>query len=119
MCPGVPPPYESVSEYEPGKVVEDWLWATGHTPFGPYSNTTTLSDLTVTVARRNVILASVERVMGNMNHVMSFIREFLDENACPPFYELGIEHGRLEAKNASWIDKLYTWVSLSCWIVLR
>ena len=52
----VPPPYEARL---PGAAAPslDFAWATGHHPFGPFSNASAFSQLTVDAAQRNALLS--------------------------------------------------------------
>ena len=52
----VPPPYEA---RVPGAAAPslDFAWATGHHPFGPFSNGSAFSQLTVDAAQRNALLS--------------------------------------------------------------
>lgn len=42
------------------RVEENWLWANGHHPFGPFSNCTGLSDLLLDTSLRNAIFSRVD-----------------------------------------------------------
>ncbi|GMH38389.1 hypothetical protein BSKO_06273 [Bryopsis sp. KO-2023] len=104
---GIPPPYESYSAYKKDHVVMDWLWATGHTPFGPYSNTSTLSSMTFAVARRNMFLAQVETLLVRLKRTLRLLDDFVGEYLSPPFNELNIKHGNFGVSGETWIDQLY------------
>lgn len=107
LIAGLTPPQESCYSYVPGLVAEDWLWATGHTPFGPYSNTSTFSDITVSVAHRNMLLAQVERLLFPVRGMIQKLDDFIGEYVCPPFDELGIKEANFGGTKETWIDQLY------------
>uniref|UniRef100_A0A0D9WRK2 DUF7906 domain-containing protein n=1 Tax=Leersia perrieri TaxID=77586 RepID=A0A0D9WRK2_9ORYZ len=55
---GVSPTHQSWSP-EHNATVVDYTWSTGHTPFGPFSETKSLSFVQKDAARRNVLLTSL------------------------------------------------------------
>eukprot|EP00210_Caulerpa_lentillifera_P000299 g292.t1 len=93
------PPYELFNA-EKQEVNYNWLWATGHTPFGPYSTTKTLSGVTKQAAHRNALVGRLE---GIIRRLQSLIHE-LDDFA--------IQHTSLIPRNdpqrdKTWMDYLY------------
>ncbi|KAM3338180.1 hypothetical protein P3S68_031397 [Capsicum galapagoense] len=59
---GLSAPYEKASHVHERPVV-NWLWATGCHPFGPFSNTSQVSQLLKDVALRNTIYARVDSAL--------------------------------------------------------
>ncbi len=79
--PGVTPPYQRYDTKEQ-RYVYDWLWATGATPFGPYSNFTGVGAIAAAQAQRNILLSHVEAAIkgaaGSMDSVDTFVKENLE-----------------------------------------
>uniref|UniRef100_A0A2N9IPL3 Uncharacterized protein n=1 Tax=Fagus sylvatica TaxID=28930 RepID=A0A2N9IPL3_FAGSY len=59
---GLSAPYEKASHVHERPVV-NWLWATGCHPFGPFSNTSLISQMLQDVALRNTIYARVDSAL--------------------------------------------------------
>jgi hypothetical protein len=45
-------------------VLQDWRWAVGCLPWGPYANSTELSGILASVARRNILLSHTEAALA-------------------------------------------------------
>lgn len=60
-------------------IVEDYLWAHGHHPFGPFSVTASLSDLMLDTIVRNAILSRLTSAMALLNGAVDAVKAlFLD-----------------------------------------
>ena len=102
---GTPPPYELYS-LDRGEVVQNWLWAVGHTPFGPYSSCKALSVLETHAAHRNALLGRLERLLRRLGDASSQLDAFIAEFSpvLPPR-----RNGKSQElqRDSNWIDFLY------------
>ena len=104
--------------------VENWLWAVGHHPFGPFTNCATLSDALVDVARRNAIISRLDASMRAVRSALEDVEAFAEEYLSEPFGDLGTAPAADSAASASsaaspparreprarantWLDALY------------
>lgn len=100
---GLPPPYEL---YHPKRgVIQDWLWAVGHTPFGPYSTCRTLSLLAQHAAYRNALLGRLEHLLANVRETVGALDEFIEEYAAA--FKLQDKEMEQLQRESSWLDLLY------------
>ena len=99
---GMPPPYEvySASRQTLG---QNWLWAVGHTPFGPYSACRTLSLLARHAAHRNALVGRLEKLLRKMRASVAMLDDFIEEYT--PAFEK--ENARSLKRETNWIDLLY------------
>jgi hypothetical protein len=67
---GLVAPYETASHIHDRPVL-DWLWASGHQPFGPFSNTSSVSQLLLDTA-----LVSINYLVLLLLCVLSFPARF-------------------------------------------
>ena len=106
-----------------GRCVNDLLWSTGHHPFGPFSNCSSLSQVSRDTAVRNVILSRVDAATRLVQDALGDVRAFADEHLANPLESV---HGKtvtalhpnragLSRQDAGaagmegkrWIDELY------------
>ncbi|GLI63758.1 hypothetical protein VaNZ11_006832, partial [Volvox africanus] len=66
-------------------VVEDWRWSVGAVPWGPYSNYTALSSVLAATARRNMLVARIERPLRILIASLNKIDEFIVKHLQGPF----------------------------------
>lgn len=102
---GLVAPYERASHIHDRPVLS-WLWASGHHPFGPFSNTSTVSHLLRDTARRNAVYARVHMALKTIKESTDHIQDFISDYLRTP---LGDEVKGEKQKNKVelWIDKFY------------
>eukprot|EP00850_Spirogloea_muscicola_P013627 SM000093S24438 [mRNA] locus=s93:351148:356688:- [translate_table: standard] len=57
----------------------DWLWGVGHHPFGPFSNTSSVSRLLLDTIQRNGVYAKVDTAIQGIRESLEDIKQFSDE----------------------------------------
>ncbi|GMY27939.1 phosphatase 2C 42 [Fagus crenata] len=72
---GLSAPYEKASHVHERPVV-NWLWATGCHPFGPFSNTSLISQMLQDVALRNTIYARVDSALHRIRDTSEAVESF-------------------------------------------
>ena len=75
---GLSAPYEKASHAHERHVV-NWLWAAGCHPFGPFSNTSRVSQMLRDVALRNSIYARVDSVLRKIRETSETVQTFAAE----------------------------------------
>ena len=113
---GVASPTERWSPIH-GGVVENWLWAVGHHPFGPFSGCPTMSVVLQDVAKRNAALTRVDTALRAVRAGIAEIEAFGDEFLASPFRSLSTDdtagddddgaHVVLKSSKGTWLDYLY------------
>ena len=113
---GVASPTERWSPIH-GGVVENWLWAVGHHPFGPFSGCPTMSVVLQDVAKRNAALTRVDTALRAVRAGIAEIEAFGDEFLASPFRSLSADdtagddddgaHVVLKSSKGTWLDYLY------------
>ncbi|KAF7109842.1 hypothetical protein CFC21_110041 [Triticum aestivum] len=76
---GVSPTHQSWSP-EHNATVVDYTWSTGHTPFGPFSETKSLSFVQKDAARRNVLLTTLNYTITSTVEVLESLAAHGGEN---------------------------------------
>ncbi|KQK17867.1 uncharacterized protein LOC100821666 [Brachypodium distachyon] len=76
---GVSPTHQSWSP-EHNATVVDYTWSTGHTPFGPFSETKSLSFVQKDAARRNVLLTTLNYTITSTIDVLESMAAHGGEN---------------------------------------
>uniref|UniRef100_A0ACD5UGE1 Uncharacterized protein n=1 Tax=Avena sativa TaxID=4498 RepID=A0ACD5UGE1_AVESA len=76
---GVSPTHQSWSP-EHNATVVDYTWSTGHTPFGPFSETKSLSFVQKDAARRNVLLTSLNYTITSTVEILESLAGHGGEN---------------------------------------
>uniref|UniRef100_A0A0E0LD03 DUF7906 domain-containing protein n=1 Tax=Oryza punctata TaxID=4537 RepID=A0A0E0LD03_ORYPU len=76
---GVSPTHQSWSP-EHNATVVDYTWSTGHTPFGPFSETKSLSFVQKDAARRNVLLTTMNYTITSAIDVLESMAAHGGEN---------------------------------------
>ncbi|GIL61482.1 hypothetical protein Vafri_15870 [Volvox africanus] len=66
-------------------VVEDWRWSVGAVPWGPYSNYTALSSVLAATARRNMLVARIEKPLRTLIAALNRIDELIVKHLQGPF----------------------------------
>uniref|UniRef100_A0A7I4FQ67 DUF7906 domain-containing protein n=1 Tax=Physcomitrium patens TaxID=3218 RepID=A0A7I4FQ67_PHYPA len=102
---GLVAPYERASHIHDRPIL-DWLWACGHHPFGPFSNTSSVSHLLRDTARRNAVYARVHVALKTIRQSTDNIQEFVSDFLRTPLGE-EVKGEKEKNKVELWIDKFY------------
>lgn len=102
---GLSAPYEGVAARD-RRGRQDWLWAAGHHPFGPFSNSSTLSLLLRDTMLRNAIYSRVDAALHGIRECLMAIESFSDQYMRTPFGDLIAEPAARTA-GGMWLDELY------------
>ncbi|XP_057957341.1 uncharacterized protein LOC131150558 [Malania oleifera] len=102
---GLSAPYEKASHVHERPVV-DWLWATGCHPFGPFSNTSRISQMLQDVALRNSIYARVDSVLRRIRDTSEAIQAFAAEYLKTPLGE-PVKGKKNKSSTELWLEKFY------------
>ncbi|KIZ06288.1 hypothetical protein MNEG_1669 [Monoraphidium neglectum] len=94
---GVLPPYSRPRAHA-GPALQDWRWAVGATPFGPYSNYSDVSELMQNAARRNLLLSHVSAALRATQHRLDALDDFVADNFESPWAAAGVGPGALEGR---------------------
>ncbi|OIW00150.1 hypothetical protein TanjilG_29140 [Lupinus angustifolius] len=102
---GLSAPYEKASHVHERPVV-NWLWAAGCHPFGPFSNTSHVSQMLRDVALRNSIYARLDSVLRKIRQTSETVQAFAAEYLKTPLGEP--VKGKKEKSNTElWLEKFY------------
>ncbi|KAG2449332.1 hypothetical protein HYH02_005487 [Chlamydomonas schloesseri] len=71
-------------------IVEDWRWAVGAVPWGPYSNYTALSSIFASTARRNLLVSRIEQPLRRLIATMDRVDAFIAAHLQGPFAGLKV-----------------------------
>lgn len=98
---GVLPPYLRPlrGAAGPGAAPEqDWRWAVGATPFGPYSNYSEVPETVANAARRNLLIAHAAAALREGQKRLDALDAFVSENFEGPWAAAGIDDDKHEAR---------------------
>ncbi|KAG5632497.1 hypothetical protein H5410_004214 [Solanum commersonii] len=102
---GLSAPYEKASHVHERPVV-NWLWATGCHPFGPFSNTSQVSQLLKDVALRNTIYARVDSALHRIRETSEAVQVFAAEHLKTPLGE-PVKGKKNKTSTDLWLEKFY------------
>ncbi|KAL2629904.1 hypothetical protein R1flu_014590 [Riccia fluitans] len=102
---GIAAPYERASHIH-GRPMHNWLWASGHHPFGPFSNTSTISQLLVDTSLRNTIYSRVDMALRKIRDANEKIQAFTSEYLQTPLGEK-VKDQPKKPKVELWLDMFY------------
>ncbi|BBN07035.1 hypothetical protein MPTK1_4g00410 [Marchantia polymorpha subsp. ruderalis] len=102
---GLGAPYERASHIH-GRPMHNWLWASGHHPFGPFSNTSSISQLLVDTALRNTIYSRVDMALRKIRDANEKIQAFTSEYLQTPLGEK-IKGQPKKPTVELWLDMFY------------
>ncbi len=102
---GLMNPYERYSK-DSASVLHDYLWANGHHPFGPWSNTPAVSTLFVDAALRNSIISRVEHSLSKVRKAVKLVDGFTNEYVRDPFGDkISFEDSNFDSLLEFWSSK--------------
>lgn len=102
---GLSAPYEKASHVHERPVV-NWLWATGCHPFGPFSNTSQVSQMLHDVAKRNTIYARVDSALHRIRDTSEAVQGFASDYLKTPLGE-PIKGKKNKTTTELWLEKFY------------
>ncbi|XVF38877.1 hypothetical protein REPUB_Repub20aG0140100 [Reevesia pubescens] len=102
---GLSAPYEKASHIHERPIV-NWLWAAGCHPFGPFSNTSQISQMLQDVARRNMIYARVDSALRNIRDTSEAVQTFAAEYLKTPLGE-PVKGKKNKSTTELWLEKFY------------
>ncbi|KAK7264722.1 hypothetical protein RJT34_32332 [Clitoria ternatea] len=102
---GLSAPYEKASHVHERPVV-NWLWAAGCHPFGPFSNTSHISQMLRDVALRNSIYARVDSVLRKIRETSETVQAFAAEYLKTPLGE-PVKGKKEKSTTELWLEKFY------------
>ncbi|GAB2294230.1 hypothetical protein Dimus_028447 [Dionaea muscipula] len=102
---GLSAPYEKASHVHERPVL-NWLWATGCHPYGPFSNTSQISQILQDVALRNTIYARVDSALRRIRDTSQAVQSFAGEYLKTPLGE-PVKGKKRKSSTELWIEKFY------------
>ncbi|KAL5210768.1 hypothetical protein ABZP36_006391 [Zizania latifolia] len=102
---GLSAPYERASHIH-GRYVVNWLWAAGCHPFGPFSNSSKISQIIQDVALRTTIYAQVDAALHKIRDTSESVQSFASEHLKTPLGE-PVKGNKNKSSTELWIEKFY------------
>ncbi|KAL7144319.1 hypothetical protein ABFS83_07G004500 [Erythranthe nasuta] len=102
---GLSAPYEKASHVHERHVV-NWLLAAGCHPFGPFSNTSQISQLLRDVALRNIVYARVHSALHRIRLTSEAVQAFAAEHLKTPLGE-PVKGKKNKSSTELWVEKFY------------
>ncbi|XP_022938328.1 uncharacterized protein LOC111444453 isoform X3 [Cucurbita moschata] len=102
---GLTAPYERASHVHERAVV-NWLWAAGCHPFGPFSNTSQVSQMLQDVALRNTIYARVDSALHRVRDTSEAVQSFAAEHLKTPLGE-PVKGKKNKTTTDVWLEKFF------------
>ncbi|KAL3505618.1 hypothetical protein ACH5RR_031000 [Cinchona calisaya] len=102
---GLSAPYEKASHVHERPIV-NWLWAAGCHPFGPFSNTSGISQMLQDVALRNTIYARVDSALHRIRDTSEAVQAFASEYLKTPLGE-PVKGKKNKTSTEQWLEKFY------------
>ncbi|XP_074319977.1 uncharacterized protein LOC141656822 [Silene latifolia] len=102
---GLSAPYERASHIHERPVI-NWLWAVGCHPFGPFSNSSKISQILHDVARRNTIYAHVDSALRRIRETSEVVQAFASEYLKTPLGE-PVKGKKNKTTTELWLEKFY------------
>ncbi|KAK4767501.1 hypothetical protein SAY86_015251 [Trapa natans] len=102
---GLTAPYEKASHVHE-RAVMNWLWSAGCHPFGPFSNTSQISQMLKDVALRNTIYARVDSALHKIRDTSEVVQAFASEYLKTPLGE-SVKGKKNKTTTELWLEKFY------------
>ncbi|XP_010524587.1 PREDICTED: uncharacterized protein LOC104802608 [Tarenaya hassleriana] len=102
---GLGAPHEKISHVHE-RPVTNWLWSTGCHPFGPFSNTSQISQMLQDVALRNTIYARVDSALRKIRETSEAVQNFASEYLKTPLGE-PVKGKKNKTRTELWLEKFY------------
>ncbi|GMH29725.1 hypothetical protein Nepgr_031568 [Nepenthes gracilis] len=102
---GLSAPYEKASHIHERPVI-NWLWASGCHPYGPFSNSSQISQMLQDVALRNTIYALVDSALHRIRDTSEAVQAFAGEYLKTPLGE-PVKGKKIKSSTELWLEKFY------------
>ncbi|XP_047084329.1 uncharacterized protein LOC124695539 [Lolium rigidum] len=102
---GLSAPYERASRIHERPIV-NWLWSAGCHPFGPFSNSSQLSQILQDVALRTTIYARVDAALRKIRDTSESVQSFASEHLKTPLGE-PVKGNKNKSNTDLWVEKFY------------
>lgn len=102
---GLSAPYERASHIHERPVV-NWLWASGCHPYGPFSNTSKISQMLQDAALRSSIYAHVDAALHKIRDTSEAVQSFASEHLKTPLGE-PVKGKQKKSATELWLEKFY------------
>lgn len=102
---GLSAPYERASHIHERPVL-NWLWAVGCHPFGPFSNSSQISQMLQDVALRITIYAQVDSALRKIRETSESVQSFAAEHLKTPLGE-PVKSKKKKSNTELWVEKFY------------
>ncbi|KAK8938511.1 hypothetical protein KSP39_PZI011277 [Platanthera zijinensis] len=102
---GLSAPYERASHIHERPIV-NWLWASGCHPYGPFSNTSKVSQMLQDVALRSSIYANVDGALRKIRDTSETVQSFASEHLKTPLGE-PVKEKQKKSATELWLEKFY------------
>lgn len=102
---GLSAPYEKASHIHERPVL-NWLWSTGCHPFGPFSNSSQVSQMLQDVALRSTIYAQVDAALRRIRETSEDVQSFAAEHLKTPLGE-PVKGKKKKSSTELWLEKFY------------
>lgn len=102
---GLTAPYEKASHIHERPVM-NWLWSTGCHPFGPFSNSSQISQMLQDVALRSTIYAQVDAALRRIRDTSETVQSFAAKHLKTPLGE-PVKGKKKKSGRELWIEKFY------------
>ncbi|XP_020575814.1 uncharacterized protein LOC110021592 [Phalaenopsis equestris] len=102
---GLSAPYERASHIHERPIV-NWLWACGCHPYGPFSNTSKISQMLQDAALRSSIYANVDAALHKIRDTSEAVQSFASEHLKTPLGE-PVKGKKNKTATDLWLEKFY------------
>ncbi|KAL6901970.1 hypothetical protein ACP4OV_004846 [Aristida adscensionis] len=102
---GLSAPYERASRIHERPIV-NWLWAAGCHPFGPFSNSSQISQILQDVALRTTVYARVDAALRKIRDTSESVQSFASEYLKTPLGE-PVKGNKNKSSTELWVEKFY------------
>lgn len=102
---GLSAPYERASRIHERPIV-NWLWSAGCHPFGPFSNSSQISQILQDVALRTTIYARVDAALRKIRGTSESVQSFASAHLKTPLGE-PVKGNKNKSSTELWVEKFY------------
>ncbi|VAI06434.1 unnamed protein product [Triticum turgidum subsp. durum] len=102
---GLSTPYERASRIHERPIV-NWLWSAGCHPFGPFSNSSQISQILQDVALRTTIYARVDAALRKIRDTSESVQSFASDHLKTPLGE-PVKGNKNKSSTELWVEKFY------------
>ncbi|KAM0831297.1 hypothetical protein ACQ4PT_065640 [Festuca glaucescens] len=102
---GLSAPYERASRIHERPIV-NWLWSAGCHPFGPFSNSSQISQILQDVALRTTIYARVDAALRKIRDTSESVQSFASDHLKTPLGE-PVKGNKNKSSTDLWVEKFY------------